>query len=202
MAHRWVVDPAHPDPALIRQAAQMLCAGGLVAFPTETVYGLAADATNPAAIDRLNRTKGRPPDKPYSIHLSSAAQLKAFVTDVPPLAQRLIERFWPGPLTIVMPSGDDGIVGFRLPDHPVALALLQRCGRAIVAPSANRAGAAPPTDAAEVVTALGEEIDGILDAGPTPVGRESTVVSIVGSRLTVLREGAVSASTIEAAVNA
>lgn len=211
------VNPNTPQPQLIEEAARRLCAGGLVAFPTETVYGLGADATNPNAVERLNQVKGRPPDKPYSIHLYEVAQLREFVDDVPPLAQRLISVFWPGPLTIVMPacaaylstigSGGpvgggatrEGIVGFRLPNHPVALALLRACGRAVVAPSANRSGSPPPTDGQEVRAALGDQYDYLLDVGPTPLGRESTVVSVVGGRLAILREGAIAAKALEAA---
>lgn len=138
------INPSQPEPKLIEEAARILCAGGLVAFPTETVYGLAADATNPQAIARLNQVKGRPPEKPYSIHLYETAQIAAFVERIPPLAKRLMERFWPGPLTIVMPAKDKGSVGFRLPSHPVAQAFLRRCQRPVVAPSANRSGSAPP----------------------------------------------------------
>ena len=102
------VSGSHPDAAVIAQAARILCDGGLVAFPTETVYGLAADATNTTAMEKLNRVKGRPPEKPYSIHIADAAQVQPFVTDIPPLARRLMEQFWPGPLTIVMPSKTGG----------------------------------------------------------------------------------------------
>ena len=114
-----------PDPAALAQAAQLLRGGGLVAFPTETVYGLGADATNPKAIERLNAVKGRPPDKPYSLHLYSVEQVRAFVAVIPSAAAKLIDRFWPGPLTIVMPSNNGPTIGFRLPDHPIAQAFLK-----------------------------------------------------------------------------
>ena len=165
-----------PDPALLAEAAAVIRRGGLVAFPTETVYGLAADATNPKAIERLNQVKGRPPEKPYSLHLHSAAQVQDFVTAVSPVAAKLMERFWPGPLTIVMPSKDGKTVGFRLPNHPVASAFLKACGVPVVAPSANRSGSPPPTDANEVMAALNGSFDYLLDGGPTQMGRESTVV--------------------------
>ena len=196
------INPSQPEPQLIEEAARILCAGGLVAFPTETVYGLAADATNPQAIARLNQVKGRPPEKPYSIHLYETAQIAAFVATIPPLAKRLMDRFWPGPLTIVMPAKDTGNVGFRLPSHPVAQAFLRRCQRPVVAPSANRSGSAPPTDAKEVLAALDHELECLLDAGPTPLGRESTVVSVVGGRLSILRDGAIPAQTIQSAIGA
>ncbi len=185
------VNAEAPDPAVIAEAARVLCGGGLVAFPTETVYGLAADATNPKAIARLNQVKGRPPEKPYSLHLYDAAQMAAFVEHVPELAQRLIERFWPGPLTIVMPSKDGKTVGFRLPNHPVSQLFLRACARPVVAPSANHAGDVPPTDGREVLAALDGQFDCLLDAGPTPLGHESTVVEVLGSRLEIRREGAI-----------
>ncbi len=191
-----------PDAAAIAQAARLLCAGGLVAFPTETVYGLAADAANPKAVETLNRVKGRPPEKPYSVHIADVAQVRAFVQEIPPLAQRLMQQFWPGPLTIVMPSKTGGTVGFRFPSHPVAQAFLRACNRPVVAPSANHSGSPPPTDGQEVLKALDGQCDCLLDAGPTPLGRESTVVQVIGDRLEILREGALSADTLQAAMKA
>jgi L-threonylcarbamoyladenylate synthase len=194
---RIVQVSAHaPDPAAIREAARILRAGGLVAFPTETVYGLGADATNPQAIERLNRVKGRPPDKPYSLHLSSPDQMRPCVSSVPPLAKRLIARFWPGPLTIVLPARDGTTVGFRLPDHPIARAFLAACGVPVAAPSANRSGAPPPTTAQDVVAALAGDVDCLLDGGPAPLGRESTVVEIVEGRVEIRRDGAIATSEI------
>ncbi len=191
----------HPDPQALAQAATILRNGGLVAFPTETVYGLGADATNPRAIERLNHVKGRPPDKPYSLHLHSPEQVRAFVATVPPLAMRLMERFWPGPLTIVMPGADGKSVGFRLPDHPIAQAFLKACDVPVAAPSANRSGSPPPTDAQEVLAALGGAIECVLDGGPTVLGRESTVVEIVDGRIEIRREGAIAKDAILAAID-
>ena len=192
------VNASHPEPRFIEEAARRLCSGGLVAFPTETVYGLGADASNPKAIERLNQVKGRPPDKPYSIHVYDVAQLRDVVDTIPAMAQRLMDALWPGPLTIVMPATRGGTVGFRLPNHPVALAFLKQCGRAVVAPSANRSGSPPPTDGREVMEALQGHYDYLLDAGPTSLGRESTVVSVEGDRLRILREGAITASQLQA----
>lgn len=205
------VSAAQPDESAVEEAARILREGGLVAFPTETVYGLAVDAANRQAVDRLNQVKGRPPDKPYSIHLYDVSQLPAFVGEIPPVARQLIAKFWPGPLTIVMESKGGlpaapgaaqagGTVGFRLPSHPVAQAFLRRCHCAVVAPSANRSGFPPPTDAGEVLAALDGAVDCLLDAGPTPLGRESTVVSVAGGRLTILREGAIPVQTVQDAV--
>ena len=189
-----------PDREMIASAARLLRDGGLVAFPTETVYGLGADATNASALDRLNRVKGRPPGKPYSLHIHTISQLAPLVGSVSPAARALMERFWPGPLTVILPSKDGTTVGFRLPDHPVARALLEACDRPIVAPSANRAGAPPPTDAQAVLAGLDGTIDCLLDGGPTALGRESTVVEVADGQIVVRREGAIPADDILAAV--
>ena len=198
----FVVSAGEPLEPMMAEAAALIRAGRLVAFPTETVYGLAADAANPAALDRLNRVKGRPPEKPYSWHVHDAAQVQALVGRVSPMAQRLMDRFWPGPLTIVIPGADGKTIGFRLPQHPVAQAFLRACGRPVVAPSANRSGFPPPTDAKEVLAALDGDCDGLIDNGPTPLGRESTVVQVLGDRLEILREGALSEEQLRAALHA
>ena len=187
---------AAPDLTLIAQAARLLRRGGLVAFPTETVYGLGADATNPQALARLNRVKERPPDKPYSLHVASVAQARALAPTMPPAAVRLMERFCPGPLTLVIPSADGHTVGLRIPDHPVALAFLAACEVPVVAPSANRSGAAPPTTAQQVLDGLGAGFECLLDAGPTRFGCESTVVEVLDGRLVIRREGALSAAEL------
>ena len=184
----------------IAEAAAIVKAGGLVAFPTETVYGLAADATNPRAIERLNRAKGRPPDKPYSYHVHDRAQVAQYVDAVPPAAQRLMDRFWPGPLTIVVPAKRGGSIGFRLPEGRVTAEFLRQCGCPVVAPSANRSGGTPPTTATRIAEEFGDDIDGVLDAGPTAVGCESTVVQVIGDDVRVLREGAVSLADVVRAV--
>lgn len=181
-----------PDPDALAEAAKILRGGGLVAFPTETVYGLGADATNPKAIEQLNRVKGRPPEKPYSLHLHSPEQMRSYVSSIPPVAQRLMEKFWPGPLTIVMPGNDGKTIGFRLPNHPLAREFLKTCDVPVAAPSANRSGSPPPTDAREVMEALDGAIDCILDGGPTQLGRESTVVEVTTDGcLHIRREGAI-----------
>jgi L-threonylcarbamoyladenylate synthase len=185
-----------PDPSFISQAAEVLRRGGLVAFPTETVYGLGADATNAAAVTRLNQVKGRPPEKPYSLHLHSPEQMRPYVSSIPAVAAKLIERFWPGPLTVVLPGTDGKTVGFRLPDHPIARAFLRACDVPVAAPSANRSGSPPPTDAREVLAALNGSVECLLDGGPTRFGKESTVVEIVNGRVEIRREGAISAEAI------
>ncbi len=184
------------DASVVAEAAAMLRRGGLVAFPTETVYGLGADATNPKAIARLTEVKGRPPEKPYSLHMHAPEQMRPFVRTIPSRAAALMERFWPGPLTIVLPSISGQTVGFRLPDHPIARAFLKACDVPVAAPSANRSGSSPPRDAQAVLAALDGAFDGLLDGGPATLGRESTVVQVLNGTVEILREGVVSREAI------
>jgi len=193
------VDAKLPDAGKILQAARVLHNGGLVVFPTETVYGLGVDAANKAALKRLNAVKARPENKPYSLHVHSCHQVEAIVSAIPLIALRLMERFWPGPLTIVLETEEKKTVGFRLPDHPVALAFLKACAVPVAAPSANLSGMPPPTDAKAVLESLGGAFDCLLDAGPVPIGKVSTVVSVIGNKVEVLREGALSRDDLLAA---
>jgi L-threonylcarbamoyladenylate synthase len=194
------VDADNPDPAVIRRAAEVLRAGGLVAFPTETVYGLGADACDAAAVERIFAAKGRPPDNPLIVHVAGTAGLAEVAAVVPPLAADLAARWWPGPLTLVVDArpeipavttGGLRTVAVRHPAHRVAQALLQAAARPVAAPSANRSGRPSPTTAAHVVADLGEMVDLVLDAGPCPVGVESTVVDARFDAPVVLREGSV-----------
>lgn len=203
-----VVDPLRPDPERVAEAAARLRAGGLVALPTETVYGLAADATNPQAVAGIYAAKGRPSTNPLIVHVADLEAARALASDWPDTAEALAARFWPGPLTLVLPRAvalADAVtagldtVGIRVPSHPVASAILAACGRPLAAPSANLSTALSPTTAAHVALGL-EEVEGlIVDGGATPVGIESTVVSLVG-RPTLLRPGAVGAEEIEEVV--
>lgn len=186
------------DASVVAEAAMMLRRGGLVAFPTETVYGLGADATNPKALARLTEVKGRPPEKPYSLHMHALEQMRPFVRTIPSRAAALMERFWPGPLTIVLPSISGQTVGFRLPDHPIARAFLKACDVPVAAPSANRSGSPPPRDAQAVLAALDGAFDGLLDGGPATLGRESTVVAVLNGTVEIRREGAISKEAISA----
>ncbi len=189
-----------PTDAAIREAARLLRDGHLVIIPTETVYGVAALATSPAAMTRLYAAKGRPPAKPVARMIASSDALPAALgTDVPPAARRLAEAFWPGPLTLVL-RGDDGItVGYRVPDHPVALAWLRALGDAVPAvTSANRSGEPAATDAEAAWHALRPHAALALDGGPSRQGQASTVVQIEGSTLRILREGPIPASRIAA----
>jgi L-threonylcarbamoyladenylate synthase len=188
--------------AAIDDAVRILRAGGLVAFPTETVYGLGADAANARALERLYAVKGRPREHPVIVHIARAAQLDDLGRDVPPIARRLAREFWPGPLTLIvrrdrtrvseMATGGRDTVGLRVPDHPLAIELLDAFGRGIAAPSANRFGRVSPTTAAHVVADLGSDVDLVLDGGPCAVGVESTIVDVSGAQPVVLRIGGVS----------
>ncbi len=187
---RLTVDPQAPDPLLIEEAAACLRAGGLVAFPTETVYGLGARADDLRAIERLCRVKGRSKHKPFTIHLASATLVEHMAIKWPPIAQALSQQFWPGPLTLVVAREEGGTVGLRVPRHPVAEALLAATKVPVIAPSANRAGQAPPTTAEAVEQALGTDVDYVLDGGPTQFGESSTVVDCTVTPPKILRAGA------------
>ena len=193
---------------LLARAADVLRAGGLVAVPTETVYGLAADASNPAAVGRIFQAKGRPADHPLIVHLPDLAGLPQVAARVPPWAWVLAARFWPGPLTLILSrtarvareaTGGLDTVGVRVPDHALTRALLYAFGGWIAAPSANRFRAVSPTTADHVRADLGDRVDLILDGGPCAVGVESTICDATGATPRVLRPGAISAAQIAAA---
>lgn len=181
-------------------AGELLRAGGLVAFPTETVYGLGAHALDAAAVRRVFEAKGRPVDNPLIVHLAGPERLGELAAEVTPLAARLAEVFWPGPLTLVLDArgavprvttGGLDTVAVRVPDHPVALALLEEAEVPVAAPSANRSGRPSPTTPGHVLADLGGRIDAVVDGGSTVIGVESTVVDARGTTPVVLREGAV-----------
>lgn len=188
------------DDAGVGRAARLLRDGGLVAFPTETVYGLGGDAWSADAVRGVFAAKGRPPDNPLIVHVDERTGLASVAATVTPLAEELAERFWPGPLTVVVDAADGlprettgglATVAVRVPDHPTALALLRRAGVPVAAPSANRSGRPSPTTARHVAADLAGVEGLVLDAGPCPVGVESTVVDARGTTPVVLREGAV-----------
>ncbi len=202
-----IVRPA--DDTAIDAAAELLRHGALVAFPTETVYGLGADATDATALGRIFTAKGRPPDHPLIVHLAAADQLDHWSENPSPVARRLAEAFWPGPLTIVVPrrhtvspaaTGGKPTVGLRVPDHPVALALLERAGRPLAAPSANRFGRVSPTTAADVAAEFAGMDGGpdlVLDGGACRVGVESTIVEVLDGDPVLLRPGGIPVEFIE-----
>lgn len=193
---RVSVDRTNPDPAVIRQAVGMLKQGKLVAFPTETVYGLAADPAVPGAVERLFHAKERPPEKAVARFVDSVEMLRSAGVDVSGPAARLAEAFWPGPLTMVLEHQGDWI-GFRVPDHSVALALVKEFRGMPAVTSANLSGRPDPLSADDVETSLGKRIDLLLDGGLAFGGVPSTVVRISGERLEVLREGAIGKLRIE-----
>jgi L-threonylcarbamoyladenylate synthase len=203
------IDPQAPDASTLARAAAVLRAGGLVAFPTETVYGLGANALEAAAVGRIFEAKGRPADNPIIVHIADVEQVHQVASDWPALAQRLAERFWPGPLTLVLPrrpevpdivTAGGPTVAVRLPAHPLALALIRAAGVPLAAPSANRSGYISPTRAEHVLRGLAGRIDLLLDGGPTPGGLESTVLNLTTTPPTLLRPGLLSAADIEAVI--
>lgn len=201
------VNPAQPEPDVIRRAAEVIRQGGLVAFPTETVYGLGADALNPQAVARIFAAKGRPASDPLIVHIASIEALNRVARDLPSQARALSESFWPGPLTLVLPRAEGlpadvtaglDTVAVRMPAHPVALALIREAGTPVAAPSANLFGHTSPTTARHVLDDLGEQVDLILDGGPTRIGVESTVLDLTGEPPTILRPGGVSREALSA----
>ncbi len=195
----------------IEQAVRLLRAGGLVAFPTETVYGLGADASNSAAVRKLFTAKKRPADHPVIVHVSGTSELKHWAAEVPRSAWVLAEKFWPGPLTLVLRraahvsdlvTGGQDTIGVRVPLHPVAQQLLRAFGGGIAAPSANRFGRLSPTTARHVHEELGDTVDLVLDGGACEVGIESTIVDLSRETPAVLRPGHISAQQIAEALAA
>src|SRR5260221_761377 len=201
------VDPANIDPALITEAAALIRAGQLVAFPTETVYGLGANAFDAEAVARIFEAKGRPATDPLIVHIASSDGLASVALEVPEIARTLIAAFWPGPLTLVLRKQAQVVsavsaglqtVAVRMPAHPVALALIKSAGVPIAAPSANLFGHASPTTAQHVVADLDRRIPLVLDAGPTEVGLESTILDVTGDYLRLLRPGGIPLEAIRA----
>jgi len=195
----------------VRRAADILRRGGLVAFPTETVYGLGADASNPSAVARLYSVKRRPADHPVIVHFSSPRLAFTWAREVPEAAIRLARDFWPGPLTLILKrsekardfvTGGQDAVGVRVPAHPIAHEMLERFGGGVAAPSANRFGEVSPTTAAHVHADLGADADLVLEGGQTEVGIESTIVDLSAGAPVLLRPGHISRQDLERAIGA
>lgn len=192
----------------IELAVSKLKAGLLVAFPTETVYGLGADASSAAALERLYAVKGRPTSHPVIVHIARVEQLTDWAKDIPPQAYQLAERFWPGPMTLILPKADHVLsqvtggqdsVGIRIPSHPVALKLLKAFAGGLAAPSANRFGRLSPTSAQAVEAEFADspdEVAMVLDGGPCDVGIESTIISLLSSQAKILRPGMIDAASV------
>ncbi len=197
------------EPGSIEIAAQVLREGGLVVFPTDTVYGVGAAVDRPDAVARLYVAKGRPLEKPIPVLIADLDQLERLAREVTPEARLLAQRFWPGALTIVVPAQpwlpkeivrETGAVGLRMPDHPVALAIIRAAGGAVATTSANRSGEREACTVNEAIAALGDVVDLYIDGGRTPGGRPSTVVGFERSGLVVLRRGALPVEVIEQAL--
>src|SRR5471030_760119 len=193
----------------IEAAVEALRAGELVVFPTETVYGLGANAASPPAVAKIFEVKGRPADHPVIVHLDNQRYLHRWVSKVPPVAEALADRFWPGPLTLILPKADNvndivtggqDSIGIRVPSHPMAQQLLKAFGGGIAAPSANRYGRLSPTKPEHVREELGDAVKVILDGGDSPIGLESTIVSCLVNQARLLRPGFITRSQLEQAV--
>jgi L-threonylcarbamoyladenylate synthase len=196
---------------VISNAVEVLRRGGLVAFPTETVYGLGADASNAQAVARLYAVKRRPAEHPVIVHFASAQVAFTWAREVPAEAKVLAQRFWPGPLTLILKraakakdfvTGGQETVGLRVPSHPIAQQLLKEFGEGVAAPSANRFGLVSPTTAAHVRSDLGQDVDLVLEGGRSEVGIESTIVDLSGRKPALLRPGGISRQELENALNA
>ncbi|PKM78813.1 MAG: threonylcarbamoyl-AMP synthase [Firmicutes bacterium HGW-Firmicutes-15] len=199
------VDARKPEAEFIEVGAELIRAGELVAFPTETVYGLGADAFQPGAVEKIFRAKGRPPENALLVHVSSMDQVQRLVAEIPVSARKLMEHFWPGPLSIILPSrscvpeivrGGSIGVGLRMPSHPVALALIERTGP-LAAPSANLYGRPSPTNAKHVRQDMDGKIAAVLDGGDTGAGLESTLIDLSAGTPRILRRGGTSVELIE-----
>ena len=189
------VNSDSPDESAVEFAAELIRDGGLVAFPTETVYGIGVSYLNEKALKRLYEVKERPDDKPFTLHISDTGMLKEMHCEVTELASKLIEKFWPGPLTLILKTGKDKL-GFRMPDNAVAKLLIKKSGVPIAVPSANISGEMPPTDVKGISDRIRRSVDLILDGGKTEFGKESTIVDMTVLPYKIIRIGAIPESDI------
>ncbi len=203
------IDPAQPEEKIIKEAAKILCGGDVVAFPTETVYGLGADALLPEGARRIYEAKGRPSDNPLIVHIADLSSLERIAREIPPEALALADAFWPGPLTMILPKSDAvppettgglSTVAVRMPSHPAALALIRESGGFLAAPSANASGRPSPTRAEHVLEDLDGRIPLILDGGPVGIGIESTIVDLTGETPQILRPGYITEEMLAAVI--
>lgn len=190
------VNPDFPEEGLIKEAAIVLRKGGLVAFPTETVYGIAVNYSDKEAIDKLYRIKKRPPNKPFTFHIAKFETLKELEIDLSGRAMNIINKFWPGPLTIVAFNKKKEKIGIRMPRNKVAALFINEAGVPVVAPSANISGEKPALSAEEVFSEMNGSIDIILDGGAVEIGVESTILDVTAEPFTVLRQGSISAEDL------
>lgn len=187
----------NPDEKLLQEAADILKSGGLVIIPTETVYGIAANMANPQAVNRLYEIKGRPKDKPFSLHIASKEKVEEFAQDIPREAYKLIAKFWPGPLTLILKSKNSGTIGIRMPDNEIALRVIGLADVPVACPSANLSGRAAPVNFEEAIKDLDGLVDFAIAAGQTKLGLESSIADLTVSPWRMLREGAIKKEDIE-----
>lgn len=196
------VNSALPEPEKIAEAARVIRQGGLVVFPTETVYGIAADANNPKAMEKLSAVKQRSPDKRFSILIAQRGIVDNYTSFTDPSLYKLIDKYWPGPLTVIVPAREPGeTVGVRMPDHTVALKLVEESACTIAAPSANLEGKKAPTNLAEALEDLDGKVELAIDGGPVDFGISSTIVDFTKSKPTVIRDGVISQPDVDRTVN-
>lgn len=200
-AYAVKIDPKKPDAKIIARAAGIIKKGGLVVFPTETVYGIAANMLDEKAIAKLHSMKGERGAKPFTVHISDMKMIKEMGCDITPEALLLIKKYWPGPLTIILKSADGRKTGFRMPASKIALELIGACGVPVAAPSANVSGGRPPLSAGELATEFGDKADMILDGGRAEVGIESTVIDLTVRPAKILREGAITPEELKEALD-
>jgi len=190
------IDPVNPDREKIAIAARIIREGGLVIFPTETVYGLAANLLDEKAMERLCRVKARPKGKPFTVHISDLKMIRDMGCEITGKTEKLIAEFWPGPLTIILKSHKGRKTGFRMPANKIALELIRASGVPIVAPSANLSGKQAPATADEAIADLAGKIDMVIDGGNTGIGIESTIVDMTVTPPKILREGAIKSEIV------
>jgi len=191
------IDPLNPREDYLKEAAAILAKGGLVIMPTETVYGIAANMLNPDTIERLSAIKQRPKDKPFSLHIAEKLKVEDFARHIPVSAYRLMDRFWPGPLTLILKSVREGTIGLRMPDNEIALKIIDYARVPVVCPSANISGKEAPVDFKEAIKDLNGQVDFAIDAGSTALKMESSVVDLTVNPPQILREGALKKEAIE-----
>lgn len=192
------LDPLNPKKEYLEEAASVLAKGGLVIFPTETVYGIGADMANKSAIERLYAIKSRPKEKPFSVHIDIKDKIEDFIQDIPGMAYKLMDKFWPGPLTLILRAKNNSTIGIRLPDDNIARAIIALSKVNVVCPSANISGKPAPVNFQEAIKDLDGRVDFAIDAGTTRLGIESTVVDLTIEPWRILREGAIKKEEIEA----
>jgi len=196
------VDNFNPQPQHIREAADIVAGGGLVVIPTETVYGIAANMLDEKALNKLYEIKQRPKEKPFSLHIDNKNEITEFAKDIPTRAYKLTDKFWPGPLTLILKAKDKGNIGIRMPDNEVALQVIRAAGVPVVCPSANLTGRPAPIKFADAIKDLQGLVDLAIDSGPTKIGVESTVVDLTSACcFQVLREGTLKTEEIEKVAN-